>query len=173
VSGNFCVVRFRKWLYWCISITIHCWIGFPFTWTNLVLLQTFVLSQVVLYHFAFVSCFRLCWGSVASTALYSYQFSFQHLLAKCSKNFFCSCCFSYCNVIRCSLSLSLALSLSSLFPNGGFCLICSANFNLYSFPPIAISSRGHKLESLFSLGQCDSCIRSYSVQHTPAYQAGL
>jgi hypothetical protein len=61
----------------------------------------------------------------------------------------------------------------NLFANGAFCLICSANFNLYSFPPIAISFRGHKLEPLFSLGQCDSCIRSYSVQHTPAYQAGL
>ena len=44
--------------------------------------------------------------SVASTALYNDQFGFQHIRAQCSKNFFSSCFFSYCNVVRYSLSLS-------------------------------------------------------------------
>lgn len=50
-------------------------------------------------------------------------------------------------------------------------LSCSAYFNLYPFPSIAISAGRFKLEPLFHLGQCDSYGWARPLQHILASQA--
>lgn len=45
---------------------------------------------------------------------------------------------------------------------------CSANFCLYSFPSITISSRGNKPEPIFFVWRCNSSLWSFSVQHNAA-----
>lgn len=71
------------------------------------------------------------------------------------------------------ISAGLLVPLYKVLSNWNSVLLCSACFNFHSFPSIAISPRGCKLEPLLPFRECGSSVGSCSVQHSPNNQARL